>query len=226
MRDLEDCKAEVFRRSDERIKERKRTRNRVLACCIPLCLLLVAGAFYIRPLMEPVDELGGLNAGGTTIPDRVLGGLESELYGDAGEYTCVKITDGTGETEMSRYSTDKEIVEGLGRFVALCFAPSEVNKEMLEDGADGFSTGSTVDVATTAGQDRDTIREELEKKYGLEEKKAEYTFTFQGPAKEELIFHLCGNVLFDVRHNNAVTLSDVQLALLKTQLVQALGKEE
>ncbi|MBE5930862.1 MAG: hypothetical protein E7268_07410 [Lachnospiraceae bacterium] len=223
MRNLEDCKTEVFRRSEERIKERKRKRNRVLACCIPLCLLLVAGGLYIRPLLEPVDE--SMKSGGTKqIPDRVLGGLESVLYGDATEYTCVKITDGTGETEMSRYSTDKEIVGGLGRFVATVFTLSETKETYPADGSE--NDGIVVPEMSTTGQDWDTIREELEKKYGLEEKKAEYTFTFQGPAEEELIFRLCGNVLFDVRHNNAVTLSDVQLALLKTQLVQALGKEE
>ena len=80
MRNLEDCKTEVFRRSEERIKERKKKRNRVLACCIPLCLLLVAGGLYIRPLLEPVDEIGGLYSGGTVISDRILGGLDIELY--------------------------------------------------------------------------------------------------------------------------------------------------
>lgn len=38
MRDLTECKAEVFRRSERRIQARRKARNRILACCIPLCL--------------------------------------------------------------------------------------------------------------------------------------------------------------------------------------------
>ena len=40
MRDLKECQAEVFRRSEEKIKARNRTRRGILAVCIPLCLLL------------------------------------------------------------------------------------------------------------------------------------------------------------------------------------------
>ena len=47
MRDLNECKAEIFRRSENRIKERKKHRNRVLSLCIPLCL--VVGALLMLP---------------------------------------------------------------------------------------------------------------------------------------------------------------------------------
>ena len=47
MRELDECTAEVFRRSEKRIKERRRKRNRVLALCIPVCLI---AALY--PLMR------------------------------------------------------------------------------------------------------------------------------------------------------------------------------
>ena len=40
MRSFEERKAEVFRRSENRIKERKRNRNRILAMCIPICLVI------------------------------------------------------------------------------------------------------------------------------------------------------------------------------------------
>ena len=55
MRDLSDYKAEIFRRSDERIKERKKTRNRVLAFCVPLCLVFVAVAFAKLPDISVSD---------------------------------------------------------------------------------------------------------------------------------------------------------------------------
>lgn len=44
MRSLEECKAEIFRRSEEKIKQRKKMRNRVLATCVPVCLCVVIGA--------------------------------------------------------------------------------------------------------------------------------------------------------------------------------------
>ena len=56
MRDLQECQAEVFRRSEEKIKARKRTRNRILAVCVPLCLLLS---------LKTVTQVPEINAGDT-----------------------------------------------------------------------------------------------------------------------------------------------------------------
>ena len=47
MRNFEERKAEVFRRSENRIKERKRNRNRILAMCIPLCLVVTVWSIMI-----------------------------------------------------------------------------------------------------------------------------------------------------------------------------------
>ena len=45
MRDLQEFQAEVFRRSEKRIKERKKRRTHALMLCIPLvlCLTTVSG---------------------------------------------------------------------------------------------------------------------------------------------------------------------------------------
>lgn len=75
MRELNECKAEVFRRSDNRIKERRRKFNRVLALCVPLCLILTIFSVTILPAMLPAGmdkapeagnhtgNLGGVGAG-------------------------------------------------------------------------------------------------------------------------------------------------------------------
>ncbi len=55
MRDLNEYKAEIFRRSEEKIKERKRNRNRALAFCIPLCLVFAAVAFAKLPDISASD---------------------------------------------------------------------------------------------------------------------------------------------------------------------------
>ncbi len=56
MRDLNDYKAEIFRRSEEKIKERRRNRNRILAFCIPLCLVFAAVTFAKLPGISVYDE--------------------------------------------------------------------------------------------------------------------------------------------------------------------------
>ena len=71
MRELNECKAEVFRRSDNRIKERRRKFNRVLALCVPLCLILIIFSFTILPAMMPAGkdkapEADGLSGNATT----------------------------------------------------------------------------------------------------------------------------------------------------------------
>ena len=63
MRELHECQAEVFRRSEKRIKERKQRRNHILMACIPLVLCLTAfGAFLFPQLCNhkqaPEDMLG------------------------------------------------------------------------------------------------------------------------------------------------------------------------
>ncbi len=219
MRNLEDCKAEVFRRSKERIKERKRTRNRVLVCCIPLCLLLVAGGLYIRPLLEPVDELGGINAEDTAIPDRELGGISS---GTTTAFVSVEIIDGTEDAEVSRNITNAEIVGKLCCFMAMYFEMPVEKETILADGVESDGATTVYDF-TTAGSDIDTIIDDIKTKYSLDEKKADYKLVFRSSTGEEFIFRLCGNVLFDDKHDCGVTLSDTQLMVLKMQLEQAEG---
>ena len=55
MRELSDYKAEIFRRSEEKIKERKRNRSRILALCLPLCLVFAAVVFAKLPDISASD---------------------------------------------------------------------------------------------------------------------------------------------------------------------------
>ena len=56
MRSFEERKAEVFRRSENRIKERRKARSRVLAVCIPLCLIITVWSVTVLPAMLPVNN--------------------------------------------------------------------------------------------------------------------------------------------------------------------------
>ena len=63
MRDFEERKAEIFRRSDERIKERKRNRRRILMTCVPIVLFagiltlsFVHNALLMKEGSDGIDE--------------------------------------------------------------------------------------------------------------------------------------------------------------------------
>ena len=56
MRDINEITAEVFRRSDKRIKERKRNRNRIIMCCIPFLICITVFSATILPAMMPAKD--------------------------------------------------------------------------------------------------------------------------------------------------------------------------
>ena len=201
MRNLEDCKAEVFRRSKERIKERKRKRNLVLACCIPMCLLLVAGGIYIRPLFEPVDDCA--KAGGTNrIPDGgvVVGGYDYTLLSKNMKYTSVEITDRTGDTEVVREVTDEVLVGSLCSFMM-------TNGNLL----------ATAESATD-GKETNTIKDEVAVKDSFEGKTAEYEFVFRSETGETSTLRLYETTLYHVENSRVVILSKAQVTDLLSQL--------
>ena len=84
MRELHECQAEVFRRSEKRIKERKQRRNHMLMGCIPLVLCLTIFGAFLFPQLDDLkqapessneqfsgvmgkDEIGGLFAGSVEV---------------------------------------------------------------------------------------------------------------------------------------------------------------
>lgn len=56
MREINECTAEVFRRSEKRIRERKRNRNSILAFCIPICLIVTVWSIMILPAIMPASK--------------------------------------------------------------------------------------------------------------------------------------------------------------------------
>lgn len=56
MREIKECSAEVFRRSEKRIKERKRNRSRILALCIPLFLMVSVWSVMTIPAMLSIND--------------------------------------------------------------------------------------------------------------------------------------------------------------------------
>ena len=64
MRNFEERKAEVFRRSEKKIKERKARRNHILMACIPLVLCITLLGAFLFPGATPEDPGFNGSAGG------------------------------------------------------------------------------------------------------------------------------------------------------------------
>lgn len=64
MRSLEECKNEVYLRSEKRIRKRRQVRSRVLALCIPLCLAVLSIPLFTgRNLKSEPKEIAGMANG-------------------------------------------------------------------------------------------------------------------------------------------------------------------
>ncbi len=61
MRDLMECQAEVFRRSEERIKAKKQRRKQLLMACVPLAVCVTLLSAFLLPAMMPAGEDGADN---------------------------------------------------------------------------------------------------------------------------------------------------------------------
>lgn len=79
MRDLSEYKAEIFRRSEEKIRERKKLRNRAFAFCIPLCLVFAAIAFAKLPEISASDIANENVSGDVSYSLPVIDDLIEEL---------------------------------------------------------------------------------------------------------------------------------------------------
>ena len=70
MRNLTECQAEVFRRSEKRIKARKQRRKHIVTACVPLvlCITLVAAALW----PEEKTQRPGAN-------ESITGGVQEQI---------------------------------------------------------------------------------------------------------------------------------------------------
>ena len=131
MRDLNECKAEVFRRSENRIKQRKRRRNRVLSLCIPLCL--VVGALLLLPELAP-------NRKGTE-SNKVQDETSASIVCT---YTRVEILNAGQELIEEKTVTDKVEVTKLFNALGACFPTDDGGQKGPSDSkAPGIDTAAT-----------------------------------------------------------------------------------
>ena len=132
MREINECTAEVFRRSENRIKERKRNRNRILAMCIPLCLVVTVWSIMILPAMMPASKSNNNAGEGMDI----MGSVD----GTAAAYVRVEVMSTGTATQSAILKDDADEVAQIYYTVQSSFVNSgggnkESAKEEAEDDA-------------------------------------------------------------------------------------------
>lgn len=121
MRDLDECKAEVLRRSGQQIRRRRRMRTAVLAAFLPLCIVTAAVVAVLprqtnggeKPAKN-TDGSGMVNGGGTEAFSFALTWDRGECFYDS--RTGLLIRDANAADPM-RYRTT-------------CFLPPEEREEI------------------------------------------------------------------------------------------------
>ena len=147
MRNFEERKAEVFRRSENRIKERKRNRNRILAMCIPLCLVLTIFSVVMIPGMLPVGTDNAENLGfvsdGTADEDGAADGAVGSLDDSkTHNYVSVTVKDGDYSNKLTEVSSVNVVFHHIHDIL-------EANGG-YQDITDQAGTGDNVEDATDA----------------------------------------------------------------------------
>lgn len=120
MRNLNECQAEVFRRSEKRIKERKQRRKHILMACIPLVLCITIFGAFIMP------NMGFINFSDKQAPEsnyeQFSGAMGSD--GVAGLFAGSVEVSSNG---ISHYYTSVEDVQGIMSLLNSIVAVPETN---------------------------------------------------------------------------------------------------
>ena len=198
MRNYDERKAEIFRRSENRIKERKRNRNRILALCIPLCLIITVMSVTMLPSLFPVydknmsaedegkDSAGGIESSGILT-------MQVELLGkDDALQSSVMNEDANAVTQI--YYAIESVFVSAGEN-----GKPAASQESVEDYEDKHKENYSQSGTTTLSSG--------------------YKITFRTDKDTKAVFILNGNTLTNVQTNEKVTLSEDQ----RSQILNELG---
>ena len=190
MRNLNECQAEVFRRSEKRIKERKQRRQRILMTCIPLVLCLtIFGTFLFPQLNNNMQAPEGMP--------------ESETQAAMGQDENQSMTCSIVEIKVSgngvsiRYTDVADLLLISDQLNTYGTREPETSGTTNEDGSDRSENADDVvgGVADSAN--------------------AAYTITLVTHEGEKTEYQLIGNTLLNQTTNQAYTLTYEQAKELR-----------
>ena len=193
MKQMQEYTAEVFRRSEERIKKRKQTQKRILLGVTPiaLCAVILTAAFLpgMRQKNAPSNSqpeaiIGNSDGVAGDSPDKNNGDLSRSLY------VQVQIQSPVG----SKTITEKQAVDTMhAAIVSATITPPE-------SGA-GNSVPSGDDVAP-----------------GDMGASPQYTITFTTKLGDQTVYTLSGSTLTQIGSGKTTQLTNTQLKTLKDAL--------
>lgn len=206
MRELNECKAEVFRRSDNRINERKRSRNRILALCLPFCLVLTILSVTTLPAIMPaeiVDKSAGEESiGGMTDADNNNESDAAISDVNSKEHNYISVT--VSENGSERTITDASSVENVFHQI----------HDILEANEGYMNSASNNNfIVNNSGECVPPVNEQY-KPDNIEK----YTITLMSSDDSEQVFELYGAVLDDVESEKKIMLTKEQLNNLTAAL--------
>ena len=193
MRNFEERKAEVFRRSENRIKEHKRNRNRILTLCIPLCIVLtVWSVATLPPFFSQKSNDAECEDGGSLNGDKASGSAGDFFIEESKTHNFIfvsvkgkgydgKITDAAGVGNV--FDTIYDILEANGGY-----------KDIIGDYAE-----NVVDA-----ENKDLVAEST-----LESER--YVITMKSSEGNKRVYILNGNILYDQAFGKEISLTQEQL---------------
>ena len=198
MRSFEERKAEVFRRSENRIKERRKARSRALAVCIPLCLIITVWSVTVLPAMLPVNNKNsGLAA------ERAENTSDATYY-SKNEYVRIETKNSTAEDQTAIIKNDPEEIAEAYRLVQSMLNGNEQNDHhRTEDHEQQQTAGGNANKAASA-----------------------YKITFTATDGGQTCYILNDHVLIDIGTNKETVLIEEQYVQLLQALGVALEKED
>lgn len=198
MRDFEQRKAEIFRRSEERLTQRKR-RRRMIISCVPIVICIA----FLSVFKLPDIELGG----GKSAPDAYNQTVSTE------KYISVRIQ---GKGENSGYSKvieDQETIEKIVNSIA--GAESEKNSTESSKPADNKLAGAPQDTNTSENEDAVAGAAPTKK-----EEESGYTITIAASDGSERVYTITDDILTDEK-NTRIFLTDEQFSEIVSLLTKA-----
>ena len=197
MRNFEERKAEVFRRSEKRIKERKQRRNHILMACIPLVLCITILGAFLRP---GVTSDGAADPGDTR---PVMDGMGNPIQSPSLTCPIASITVfGNGFSQSYSEVEDLLLISDL----------------LYSYGTRAPESNEIIDEAVPGeGEDR---KEHTDDMSGIisDTTNASYTITMVTHEGVKTEYQLSGNTLKNLTTNQSYTLSQTQVDELQKLL--------
>ncbi len=202
MRSFEERKAEILRISENRIKQRKRNRNRIIALFLPLCIIAVIFSVNILPTVLPVKKDSAYEEYTVEYDNSIN---DEESLDTKHIYVTVEVK--SNDTASGFYSkiTDSQAVTNVYENICYMFEPDEAEDFEYSDDNKGAIKGDS----STGGGLQD---------FNYTPKPVGHTITLTAANGSKRIYTLYDDVLTDVYFNRKIILTDIQLKKLKSAL--------